>query len=518
MESKGPWMFELVPARSAGIGRMLLFFLSLLIVHLVQSADAEELTLQLGTEVSGRLDNDDKQEERYQLKLTAPKGIYNLSVSKIAGALPSVSVVSDALYEPLYIDSSLFEDGPQELTLPAGDYGIGIANDTRNKSLAYKLQLTYVSAWDDSLEWEPNDENASQYLQADKPVRGRVTGADEDNYLFTVAKDRALAYDITLDTTNKESLLVMIMAHGTETGDDQGRCLLARREERGYAMRGVALNEGQYVISIGRSPGTAASGYAGKRRLPAVHYVVTASAAKKAMSTLVPDVLAFKTAERNSTSYSLQEHLSRRKIVEEDIERQNIKHRGLVMSRDRAVNLSLVKQEFPGSFEDMKKKTVAMTEESVTGLGAVLLADNTVKSACQAFTRKTGHGDERQASRFAGIWADWDMIPDQWIMELLGGPAAKAARKEAAKSQHVLSVMVLSPYGVVVAATVRPPGLWMGGSEIWKRWRERGDQKVVSTEPAFDQEAGRWLMESAVPVKEGSALAGVMVFRTVIAK
>lgn len=482
------------------------------------TAFAQESLIQLGAETGGRLDNEDKQEERYGLKLTVPRGIYRVSVTKISGAYPSLSMESDSLYEPVFIDSSLFEDGPQELTLPAGEYRVGVANDSRVKVLSYKLQLSLVSEWDDAVEWEPNDETGTQQLKTDKPVKGRLVGSDEDNYLLTLGPDRPESLDVVMETTNKEALILMVMAPGNENGEEQGRCQIGRKSETGYAIRGLVLDAGQYVVNVGRAPSVGKANHASKRKQPTVYYTITVSQGKRAASTLLPDLLAFRISDRQSGVYSLKDHLSRRTLTEDDVKRQSEKHRGMVMAYDMAVNLSLVKQEFPGSFEDMKKKTVAMTEDAVGAIAASLLDDSQFRANLGAAARRMMHKDDGEAGAFGKGMTNWTVIPDQWATDVLDSAAARYLRKEVGKSHYVVSAMLVSPNGVVVASSDQPAGIWLGQEVIWKRWQDRGDQRLVSTEPAFDKDAGRWLIDTAIGVKDGSVLMGVLVFRSVIAK
>ena len=100
-----------------------------------------------------------------------------------------------------------------------------------------------MSAWDETMEWEPSDYTSNQQLREDKPVRGRLVGADEDNFLFTVGTNHHAAYDFVLETTNRDQLLLTTTAYGLETGEDQGRCRIGVREDSGYAIRGLALGE-----------------------------------------------------------------------------------------------------------------------------------------------------------------------------------------------------------------------------------------------------------------------------------
>ena len=121
---------------------------------------------------------------------------------------------------------------------------------------------------------------------------------------------------------------------------------------------------------------------------------------------------------------------------------------------DRAVNLSLIKQDFPSSLDEMKKKAVEMIEETIVTFGARLSNDGEIKAACLNYAKKTAHTDELQARSFARTLPKWNFLPDQWAVEVIAGHAAKTMRKEAGLSQHIVSAVLLSPYGVVVASTI----------------------------------------------------------------
>lgn len=489
-----------------------------LCLHAVNGT-AESLSMQPGSEVQGQLDNEEKQEESYRLVLTQPRGIYQLSVTTSNGPYPSVSIESEALDEPLYLDSGIMEDGAHEITLPAGEYRIGIANDTRAKSLSYRLMVSLVAPWSETVEWEPNDVTPNQQLREDKPLKGRLVGADEDNFLFSVGTNHQVAYDFVLETTNTEPLLFMVMAYGADTGENQGHCQVGVREGSGYAIRGLALGEWTYVVNAGRAPGGAGTAFSKRKKVPAVNYTLSVVPARKALISLLPDVMVFRAAgTQKGGGYGLQEQLSRRKIVEDDILRLGQKHRNIVVAKDRAVNLTLIKQEFPSSLDEMKKKTMGMIEETVIPAGTTLASHDVVRGACVNYSRKTAYNDEASSRSFARARQQWDLMPDQWAMEIINGAAAKALRKEIDKSQYIISAALLSPFGVVVAATDQPEGLWKGDGEFWKRWRDRGDLRAVSTDPVFDQASGRWLMETGIPVKDGSNLIGVVVFVSVAAK
>lgn len=474
--------------------------------------------LTLGMEASGRLDNKDHCEDEYRLKLSIPRGVYRLAVIKLSGGYPGICFSSDFLDEDICISPFSYEKSVFILTLPAGEYNILVENELSLPSLSYKIMLELLSPWNDSMEWEPNEE-PNQNIKLEKQIKGQILGNDEDNFRFTVPPNHAPAYDFCLKTNPKESLLFKV----GDGNEEQEQCQVGVKTKDGYIIQGLVLDKGQYVISILLSPITFVSKINKadplKMKFPTIPYILEVKPNNYPFCKLISEDQAFMSLfEAKSgddiSDIEIKEKVSPRKQIELNLYEFNQIHLKKLSEKHPLYNLNLQNQEFPARFLQLQRDVAQVREDVISILLKNVREDPHIKNACQKSLKRFGPMSIEQAKAFSDLWPNWSDVPDEWAAEILDGYAAQILKRVVCNSNMIISAKLISSSGLLVASTKIPSQLWQGSNNIWKKWFHNNLQ-VASTTPILAEHLNRRTMKTAFSVLDKNDRIGVLIIRII---
>ncbi|HEX9902219.1 MAG TPA: PDC sensor domain-containing protein [Acidobacteriota bacterium] len=492
------------------------------------SAQAQARALTLGREVNGVLDKEDHAQVEYSFRLQVGRGIYRLAVSGEGKHLPAVCLTSEALEEEVCLSPFLFKEPVFTLTLPSGEYLLIASNDEEIPRLSYRLRLEFIGPWDDSREWEPNEE-PSQELAAGKKVAGELTGLeDEDRFVFVIGagkSDRPPAHDFFLKAPAESSLMLKVGAAGQE----EDKCRLGLKSGEGYRIRGLALPEGRYIVSVASSLSAILSSTTGGKqpygKFEIVPYTLEIQPANRKLISLVTRDEAVRAAFSITDQGEIRESANPRTRLEEEIIDFN---RSLEKEQSKAGAAgvfppSRLMEKHRALYEKTAGLILQAREEAWRASLGFLSRDPVLAASCEAMNKRYGKMTPELARAFARLWPSWSDVPDDLAMEILDGPAARLLTRLAKSSRGVLSASLVAAPGLLAAGTDIPSSLWQADHESWKAWI-KNPTKCSFGDPVFDKDMELWTVTMVVPIcldsEEGTCrnYKGVVFIRKVLGR
>jgi|GEM_PF-6948032 len=488
----------------------------LLLPALILKADEKPRYLSLGQEISGKLDSQDRLEDEYRFSLRERRGLYRLTMARSEkGIYPEVCFSSAVLSEDMCLSPSLFQDPSFLLTLPAGEYVLMVSNEPEVALLPYRLRLDFVSPWNDSLEWEPNEE-PNQLIAPGKKISGNVQGfEDEDRFLFSVRSDHPPAYDFRLLSDSPEPLLLRVEE---ETGEEKVLCQVGVRGQDGYLIRGLALDEGRYIVHVALNPLLSGSypdvSALATKKQPQVRYELQILPNDRPFCTLVPEEDALRQAFQFSGEKEIREGGSPRLQLESKIYEASQRHFQDLFAEKRLLVLPRDRQKDTLLWPKVRKAVIEAGREGLRLLSESLREDPTLTEACLVFLRQFGSMDEARARAFSQLWPAWKDVPDDIASRVLQSPAALLLQRFVWRSRRVVEARLISLSGLLIASSELPSSLWAGESVIWKKAVSEFVEEIPG-DIFWDESLQKWVLEVAFPIKKNNVPVGVLLLKSI---
>lgn len=477
-------------------------------------ADPRQRTLVLGREVSGSLDNGDHYEDLFSLRLNVPRGVYRVFIGNASGTSPGICFSGEALEESVCLSAMLYQRHGILVTLPVGDYSVSIENELGLRQLDYRMKIEAIGPWDESMEWEPNEEPCQQ-VNPGRMIEGQVLGEENDCFHFNVSGDTESAFDFRLKSDAAAPLLLMV----GDGNEEEQLCRIGAERNGEYIIRGLSLNPGRYILSVSLNP-TAMFALLGKggpetMKLPVVSYSLQIERNSTPLCRLVSEEEAFFSRYSADEEGSLVVKPDPRREWEEKLHERSAAHRAALFQKPgffRSLSRAPLQPEWRAVIMDSASAWMGALIRETT---AAAVRSPVILAACQDFRKRFGELTDQQAQALAALWPEWKNIPDDWAKVMLDGPAAKLCRQMTNGSAFIVSAAILSNEGLFIAGSDIPGSFWQGDQDVWQGWR-RGGGEAVSTSPVFDKPLNRWLLDTALSIREGNKVVGVIIIRSVL--